>query len=119
MATERNTLIRIMAAALYKLVVFVPITNAPAVREAIGTAGGGTLGKYSFCSFSMKGVGRFKPEAGANPHIGAVGQLEEVREERIEVTVHKDVVGNVIKAMKQAHPYEEVAYDLYSLEVWE
>lgn len=108
-----------MSSTLFKLVVFVPTTNADKVREAIGAAGGGKLGNYAFCSFSMKGTGRFKPEDGANPHIGAVGKFEEVEEERIEVTVHKDVVGDVIAAMKKAHPYEEVAYDLYPLEIWE
>ena len=108
-----------MSATLYKLVVFVPATDADKVRKAIGAAGGGKLGNYSFCSFSSKGIGRFKPDEGANPHIGAVDQFEEVVEERIEVTVHKDVVGSVISAMKQAHPYDEVAFDLYLLEVWE
>lgn len=95
------------------MVVYVPAENADAVREAITKAGGGQIGKYSGCSFSMKGVGRFKPGQGASPHIGKVG------EERIEVTLHTEIVGDVITAMKRDHPYEEVAYDLYPLEVWE
>ena len=103
----------------YKLVVYVPIESADAVREAIGNAGAGKIGKYSNCSFSSRGIGRFKPEDGANPHIGTVGKPEAVEEERIEVTVHHEVVGNVIAAMKRVHPYDEVAYDLYPLEVWE
>ena len=103
----------------YKLVVYVPVENADAVREAIGTAAGGKIGKYSFCSFSMRGTGRFKPEKDANPHIGKVGEFESVEEERIEVTLDAQIVGNVIAAMKRVHPYEEVAYDLYPLEVWE
>ncbi len=102
----------------YKLVVYVPFANADAVREAIGQAGGGKIGSYSLCSFSVRGVGRFKPEAGANPHIGTVGKPEEVEEERIEVTLDHQIVGNVVAAMKRVHPYEEVAYDLYPLEVW-
>lgn len=100
----------------YKLVVYVPITNAETVREAIGAAGGGKIGNYSFCSFSARGVGRFKPEAGANPHIGEVEKFESVEEERVEVTVGAEVVDTVIGAMKAAHPYDEVAYDLYPLE---
>jgi hypothetical protein len=100
----------------YKLVVYVPITHADAVREAIGQAGGGKIGNYSFCSFSSRGTGRFKPEAGANPAIGSVGRLEAVEEERIEVTCSAEALDAVIAAMKKVHPYEEVAYDVYKLE---
>lgn len=97
----------------YKLVVFVPLSHAEVVREAIGMAGGGHMGAYSFCSFSSRGVGRFKPEAGAHPAIGTVGTLECVEEERIEVLVDEEHVKPVIEAMKRVHPYEEVAYDVY------
>ncbi|MFA6099986.1 MAG: hypothetical protein WC750_03870 [Patescibacteria group bacterium] len=102
----------------YKLVVYVPLTHADVVRQAIGEAGGGKIGKYLFCSFTSRGIGRFKPEQGANPTIGVVGKFEEVEEERIEVTCDGQVIEDVIAAMKRAHPYEEVAYDLYPLEVW-
>ena len=105
-----------MPTPLSKLVVYVPLTHADIVREAIGTAGGGVLGKYSFCSFSIRGIGRFRPEAGAQPHIGTVGKLEEVEEERIEVTCETDMVARVIVAIKKVHPYEEVALDVYKLE---
>ena len=103
----------------YKLVVYVPLDYADKVRKAMGLAGGGALGKYSHCSFSSRGMGRFKPLKGASPSIGKVGKSESVDEERIEITLDKEVVGNVIAAMKESHPYEEVAYDLYLLEVWE
>lgn len=103
----------------YKLVVYVPSSHADQVREAIGKADGGELGKYSFCSFTIRGTGRLKPEEGVHPYIGKVGELESVEEERIEVTLDAQVVGNVIAAMKRVHPYEEVAYDLYPLEVRE
>ena len=103
----------------YKLVVYVPVKNADEVRAAIGSTGGGKIGNYTNCSFSSRGTGRFKPGEGANPHIGEVGKFESVEEERIEVTLDHQIVGNVIAAMKRAHPYEEVAYDLYPLEVWE
>lgn len=102
--------------AKYKLVVYAPTANADVVREAIGKAGGGKIGNYSSCSFSTKGTGRFKPEAGASPAIGEVGKLEAVEEERIEVTCSGDVLDAVIAAMKKVHPYEEVAYDVYKLE---
>ena len=102
--------------ANYKIVVFVPLSHADVVRGAIGKAGGGKLGNYSFCSFSTKGVGRFKPEEGAQPHIGTVGKLEEVEEERIEMICNADMIGSVVAAIKQVHPYEEVALDVYRLE---
>lgn len=100
-----------------KLVVYVPTENADDVRRVIGENGGGKIGNYSFCSFSSKGVGRFKPEAGANPHIGSVGEFEAVEEERIEVIIPAENAKEIVAAMKAAHPYEEVVYDLYPLEV--
>lgn len=108
-----------MDALKYKLVVYVPAENADAVRDAIGKAGGGKSDKYSFCSFSTKGIGRFKPGKGARPAMGKIGELGSVEEERIEVTLDKEIVGDVIAAIKRAHPYEEVAYDLYPLEIRE
>jgi hypothetical protein len=99
-----------------KIVVFVPETHTDAVREAMGKAGAGKIGNYSFCTFSSKGVGRYKPEAGAHPHIGEVGKFEEVIEERIETICPREKLQEVIQAIKDAHPYEEVALDVYSLE---
>lgn len=100
----------------YKLVVYVPVAHADAVRQAIGAAHGGELGNYSSCSFSLTGVGRFKPEAGARPAIGSPGKLEEVEEERIEVTCVASVVADVKEAIRRVHPYEEIALDVYPLE---
>ena len=99
-----------------KLIVTVPLTHADIVRDAVGKAGAGKLGNYSFCSFSSKGRGRFKPEEGATPHIGQIAQLEEVEEERIEVTCDREILQEVITAIKSVHPYEEIAIDVYSLE---
>ncbi len=104
---------------IVKLVVFVPETHADIVREAMGKAGAGKIGNYSFCSFSTKGVGRFKPEEGAHPHIGEVGIPEEVVEERIETVCFKEKLQEVLHAMKKVHPYEEIAFDVYPLEVVE
>lgn len=101
--------------AHYKVVVYTPLSHADVVREAIGSAGGGKLGNYSFCSFSTRGVGRFRPDEGATPAIGEVGVFEEVEEERIEVTCHADVVGDVLAAIQRVHPYEEIALDVYPL----
>ena len=99
-----------------KIVVFVPETHTSVVREAMAKAGAGVIGNYTHCTFSTKGIGRFKPEQGANPHIGEVGRVEEVAEERIETVCERSKLEAVIKAIKEVHPYEEVALDVYPLE---
>jgi hypothetical protein len=99
----------------HKIVVFVPLSHADALREAMGQAGAGRLGNYSYCSFSTRGVGRFRPEQGAQPAIGQVGKLEEVEEERIEVTCDTSCVREVIAAIRRVHPYEEPAFDVWEL----
>lgn len=103
----------------YKLIFTVPLANADECRKAIGEAGAGKLGNYSSCSFSTRGIGRFKPEKSANPAIGEIGKLEEVEEERIECQVDAEMVDAVIATLKKVHPYEEIAYDLYPLEIRE
>ena len=65
---------------MYKIVVFVPVANADEMRQAIGDAGGGNIGNYSYASFSVRGTGRFKPLPGAHPTIGEIGKHEEVEE---------------------------------------
>ncbi len=99
----------------YKVVVTVPVSHANMVREAIGQAGGGRVGNYSFCSFSVRGVGRFKPNEHARPFVGGTGLLEEVEEERIEVTCDAAELDAVVAAIKRVHPYEEVVLDVYEL----
>lgn len=99
-----------------KIVVFVPETHTDVVREAMGKAGAGVIGNYTYCTFSSKGIGRFKPELGSNPYIGKVGKLEEVTEERIETVCQREKLQAVIKAIKEVHPYDEVALDIYPLE---
>lgn len=99
-----------------KIVVYVPLRHADAVREAIGSAGGGKIGNYSFCSFSSVGTGRFLPGKGANPAIGKVGKLETVEEERIEFTCRTELVRDVITAIKGVHPYEEPVIDVWPIE---
>ncbi len=99
-----------------KIVLFVPESHADVVREVIGSAGAGKIGNYTYCSFSSKGIGRFKPEQGSHPAIGEVGKLESVKEERIEFVCSRDILRDVIAAIKKVHPYEEVALDIYPLE---
>lgn len=94
---------------------FVPVSNADDLRAAMHAAGAGQIGDYKDCSFSSRGIGRFTPTGAANPTIGAIGKPEQVEEERIEIIVPRDLARKVIDAMIAAHPYEEVAYDIYQL----
>ena len=98
-----------------KIVVFVPKTHTDIIRQAIGDVGAGKIGNYSHCSYSVDGVGRYKPLEGAKPHIGKVGKFEEVEEERIECVSEKSKAKEVIAAIRKVHPYEEVAFDIYPL----
>lgn len=95
------------------IVITVPETHADAVREAMGKAGAGKVGDYSYCSFSVKGTGRFMPNKGSNPFQGKQGVLEEVKEERIETACPRSVLEHVLAEIKKAHPYEETVIDIY------
>ncbi|SHG90254.1 dinuclear metal center protein, YbgI/SA1388 family [Thermosyntropha lipolytica DSM 11003] len=101
---------------LYKLVVFVPYSHVEEVRRAVNGAGAGYIGNYSDCSFRTPGIGTFKPGEGTNPFIGEKGKVEEVEEYRLETVVPEVLLSGVIDAMLEAHPYEEVAYDVYLLQ---
>jgi len=98
-----------------KIVVFVPLSHCENIRQIIGDMNGGVIGNYSYCSFSSKGIGRFKPNQEANPYIGKSAILEEVEEEKIEFICPKNTAKKIIDAIKCAHPYEEVAFDIYPL----
>jgi len=98
-----------------KIIVFTPLTHCKIVRKTIGDAGGGIIGNYSHCSFSSRGIGRFKPNDKAKPHTGKTNKIEEVEEEKIEFICPKEKAKEIIKAIREVHPYEEVAFDIYQL----
>ncbi len=100
---------------LMKLFVHVPIEDAPKLREAIFKAGAGTIGNYSECSFNVQGTMTFTPGEGTNPYAGEAGKREVSPEEKIEVIFPAYLKEKVVAAMMEAHPYEEVAYDLVPL----
>ncbi len=100
---------------LRKIAVFVPVSHAEQVACAMTEAGAGHIGKYSGCTFQAKGTGTFRPLAGASPFIGEAGRLERVEEVKIETVVTQECQQSVLAAMLATHPYEEVAYDMYSL----
>ena len=100
---------------LDKLVVFVPVADAEAVRQAVTGAGAGAIGAYDSCTFTTSGEGRFRPLDGADPAIGQVGQHEVVEEVRIESVYPRPLRDRVVEALRAAHPYEEPAFDLTEL----
>lgn len=101
---------------LLKVIVFVPAAYLEAVKEAMYKAGGGTIGKYDNCSFSSQGKGTFRALEGADPKVGTIGQVHSEDEYRLEVMIPDYLKSAVLKAMMDAHPYEEVAYDILRLE---
>ena len=101
--------------SLLKLAVYVPVSHADALREAIFAAGCGEIGNYASCSYNVEGVGTFKAQEGCNPFCGNVGELHCENEVRIETIMPSYMKGRVIKALLAVHPYEEPAYDIYPL----
>lgn len=102
--------------AVFKLAVFVPATHLEAVHEAVCGAGAGHIGKYSDCTFRVPGTGTFRPLPGADPYLGEIGEREEAAEVRLETIVPEGRLEPAIRAMLAAHPYEEVAYDVFRLD---
>jgi dinuclear metal center YbgI/SA1388 family protein len=100
----------------YKVVTFVPMEHAPAVRRAATAAGAGKQGFYEGCMFAAQGIGMFTPQEGAAPYIGQKGRFESVPEERMETFADIHTLPGVIKAVLQAHPYEEPVIDVYPLQ---
>jgi dinuclear metal center YbgI/SA1388 family protein len=104
------------AGTLVKLVTFVPESHLHPVREALGDAGAGRIGEYEACAFTSPGTGYFTPGDAARPFLGAAGRSEAAAETRIEVEVARWDLDAVLSALRGAHPYEEVAYDIFPLE---
>jgi len=100
---------------LIKLVTFVPVSHAEKVREALFSAGAGVIGNYDLCSFNVEGFGTFRGSEHTNPFAGKKGEYHREKEVRIETILPSHLKNNVIKALLAAHPYEEVAYDIYPL----
>ena len=113
---EKCKILDPVSGKLKKLVVFVPHEHAEKVREAIFSAGAGVIGEYDSCSYNLQGEGTFRGGEESNPFVGESGKLHTEPETRIETVFPEHIKGTILSAMLQAHPYEEVAYDIYPLE---
>jgi hypothetical protein len=101
----------------YKLMFFVPLAHATAVKRAIFATGAGTIGNYKHCAFQTRGQGQFLPSEAANPAIGEVGKEEVVEEYKVEILcLDEENTKAAVRELKKAHPYEEVAYEVYKVE---
>ncbi len=99
-----------------KLVTFVPVNHAAAVRTSLFETGAGAIGNYDECSFNATGIGTFRANEHANPFVGAINEQHHEKEERIEVIFPTHLQNAILSALFKAHPYETVAYDIYPLE---
>jgi len=99
-----------------KIVVYVPAGHEDRIRNAMTGAGAGWIGKYSHCTFQVKGTGTYMPREGTNPYIGNRGKLEKQEEYRLETVVPQEITSKVVRAVIDAHPYEEAAYDIFRME---
>ncbi len=113
--TERQPLLITGSDSHLKLVTFVPESHLESVRDAVCAVGAGVIGEYDHCSFTTEGLGTFRGSDASNPYVGKAGQLESVNEFRFETVLPSSAQRAVVDALKAAHPYEEVAFDLYPL----
>ncbi len=100
---------------MYKLAFFVPPSHVEAVKSAVFAAGGGRIGAYDSCAWQVLGQGQFRPMDGATPFLGQTGQLEQVKEWKVELVVADELIEQVVAALKHSHPYETPAYEVWRL----
>ncbi len=112
---KHQTILSLKENTLKKLFTFVPVNKADQVRNAIFIAGGGHINNYSECSFNTEGIGTFKGAENTNPFVGEPGKQHQEKEVKIEVIFQAFQEGKIISALLEAHPYEEVAYDIVQL----
>jgi dinuclear metal center YbgI/SA1388 family protein len=101
---------------LHKLVTFCPSEQADIVRNALFNAGGGHIGNYDSCSYNLEGYGTFRGNDDTSPFVGEKGKLHRENETRIEVIFPSFTRSGLLRALKESHPYEEVAFDIYPLQ---
>ena len=100
---------------MYKLAFFVPASHVEVVKAAVFAAGGGRIGDYDHCAWQTLGQGQFRPLDGSQPYLGQTGQVEVVEEWKAELVVADDLIAQAVAALKQSHPYETPAYEVWRL----
>lgn len=103
---------------MYKICYFVPETHLEQTKTALFAAGAGRIGDYDSCAWQCRGQGQFRPLEGSQPFLGRQGAVEVVEEYKVELVCEDGLIGQAIEAFKEAHPYEEPAYEVYRLEVY-
>ena len=101
---------------MYKLAFFVPPSHVEQVKSAVFAAGAGRIGAYDQCSWQVLGQGQFRPLDGSQPFIGQGGVVEQVQEWKVELVVADELIQQAVVALKQSHPYETPAYEVWRLE---
>ena len=100
---------------MFKICVYVPENSVEKVKQALFTAGAGRIGNYDSCCWQTAGTGQFRPLEGSNPAIGSLNEVEHVREVKVELVCADHLVKQAILAIKESHPYEEPAFDVWPL----
>jgi hypothetical protein len=100
---------------MYKLCFFVPPSHVDEVKSAVFAAGAGRIGAYDHCSWQVLGQGQFRPLDGSQPFTGRTGEVEQVQEWKVELVVADELIAHVVVALKQSHPYETPAYEVWRL----
>ena len=100
---------------MYKICVYVPENSVEKVKQALFEAGAGRIGNYDSCCWQTAGTGQFRPLEGSNPAIGSLNEVEHVREVKVELVCADDLIKQAILAIKESHPYEEPAFDVWQL----
>ncbi|KPX12924.1 Nif3-like dinuclear metal center hexameric protein [Pseudomonas syringae] len=101
---------------MYKFAFFVPPSHVDEVKSAVFAAGAGRIGAYDHCSWQVLGQGQFRPLNGSQPFVGQSGVVESVEEWKVELVVADDLIQQAVLALKQSHPYETPAYEVWRLE---
>jgi dinuclear metal center YbgI/SA1388 family protein len=113
---KNSTILQPKNKMLRRLITFAPVDKAEEVRKAVFVSGAGHIGKYSECSFNSEGTGTFKAGPGADPYVGAIGERHHEKETKIEIVYPFYLEDQVVKALIDNHPYEEVAYDIFTMD---
>ena len=100
---------------MYKICVYVPEKSVENVKQALFDAGAGRIGNYDSCCWQSVGSGQFRPLPGSNPAVGRLNEIEMVQEVKIELVCADDLVKSAVQALRDSHPYEEPAFDVWPL----